>query len=313
MQARFRLPIPHFIVMASAALLLGCVASAGAHAAALDTASFLARRGAERIDATQGTRSPSPELAPLVFTGKGNAVPTCGVLVARPRPAEPEFVELVGPEPGEDWPYCMGILSMTPFTLRSRQYIAVEYLSRETREDVARYFTYLVQEAGKGFAVDERIAGQADEPRVGATARPALGVRAARMAALKNAFPQWRLQERDFISDNASSFAIFDDTKSRQCHVVAEAGAAPQAASLSDYFPGMRCDGVLAASRLARPGKDYYIAMFRSDGGKQVVSVTSIAADGKIAFEKDLAAAIAKSGATGDIKRAKAALATVLH
>lgn len=313
MQARSRFPIAHFIAMAGAALLAGCVASASARAAALDTAGFLARRGAERIDAAQAARSPSPELAPLVFTGKGNAVPTCGVLVARPGSAEPAFVELAGPERGDDWPYCMGILSMTPFMLRSRQYVAVEYLSRETREEVARHFTYLVKEAGKGYAVDERVAGEADETRVGATARPALGVRAARMAAMKSTFPQWRLQERDFISDNASSFAIFDDARSRQCHVVAEAGALPQAASLSDYFPGMHCDGVLAASRLARPGKDYYIAMFKSDGGKPLVSVTSIAADGKIAFDKNLAAAIAKSGAAGDIKQAKAALAAVLH
>lgn len=51
-----------------------------------------------------------------------------------------------------------------------------------------------------------------------------------------------------------------------------------------------------------------YISMFRSDAGKQLVAVASIAYDGTLKVEKALSADINGAGATGDIRAARTAL-----
>jgi hypothetical protein len=286
-----------------------------AHAAAPDAAKYVKEQGGHIGEFKVHAHSPDPDVVPVVFYAKGNSVPSCGLVTARSGSAAPGFIELVGSDPGVDFPQCLNIESMVPFKLQGRDYIAVEYVSRETREDVYRNFSYVVRDGSKGFLLDEALGagGEGDETTVGAPSKPAEGVKRARIAAAKKAFPQWQLQERDFISDKASSFAIFDDRKAQQCHVVAEAGAAPVAASLTDYAPGARCAGVLASTRLEKTGTNYYMAMFKSDGAKHMVTVTSVAPDGKVACEKGLSETINKSGATRDIKSAKAALAAALR
>jgi hypothetical protein len=219
-------------------------------------------------------------------------------------------VELTGPDDTSEFPYCMGILSMTPFKLGGRQTIAVEYLSRDTREDLYRQFAYLRQEPAKGFVMDDGMAsgGEDGGVRVGAAARPVLGIRNARMDFLKKAYPRWTMRERDFIADEHGSFAIFEDGQARDCHLVAEAGDAPLAMRLADIVPGARCTGVLASTRLQKAGRTYYLAMFTSDGGRQPVAVMSVGAGGRIAAEKALSDTIDRAAARRDIMSAKAAL-----
>lgn len=295
--------------------LLIHLACAAAHAASPDVARFLAARGAEDAGLRQLAPSPSADVTPLSFIDKGRATPTCGLLLARPGSTAAEFVELTGPDDRSEFPYCMGILSMTPFKLGGRQTIAVEYLTRDTREDLYRQFAYLRQVPPKGFVVDDGMAsgGEDGGVRVGAAARPGLGIRNARMDFLKKAYPRWTMRERDFIADEHGSFAVFEDGKARECHVAAEAGEAPLAIRLDDIVPGARCTGVLASTRLPKAGTTYYLAMFASDGGRQPVAVMSVGAGGGIAAEKALSDTINRADAHRDIVGAKAALADALR
>jgi len=121
-------------------------------------------------------------------------------------------------------------------------------------------------------------------------------------------FPQWRLLERDFIAGDTSSFATFEDGHAHACHVELEAGARPLSANLADVASTTGCAGVLAATQLAAPAATYYVSMFRSDAGKQLVAIASIANDGTPKIEKDLSADINGAGATGDIRAARTAL-----
>lgn len=294
--------------------LLIHLASCAAHAASPDAGAFLTGRGAHDAGLRLLARSPSADVTPLAFVDKGRSTPTCGLLLARPGNTAAEFVELTGPDETSAFPHCAGILSMTPFRLGSRQTIAVEYLTRDTRDDLYRQFAYLRQEPARGFVVDEHMGGGGEDAsvRVGAAARPGLGIRHARMDALKKAYPGWTMRERDFIADGDGSFAIFEDGKTRACHLAAEAGGAPLAMGLGEIVPGARCTGVLASTRLQKAGTTYYLAMFASADGRQPVAVMAVRPDGRVAADTALSGTINRSGPR-DIASAKAALAAALR
>lgn len=82
--------------------------------------------------------------------------------------------------------------------------------------------------------------------------------------------------------------------------------AAPFPASA--FAPLAKCDGVLASSRLEKAGKLYYLALFKTSDRKQLVALTSVAANGRIEVEKTLAESINRGGTTADVKTVKAAL-----
>lgn len=189
--------------------------------------------------------------------------------------------------------------------MRSRQYLAVEYLDRDTRDDTYRYFHYVYDDPARGFVEDKVLN---DEVPSSDVTKAADGVRLARAATMRKTFPQWRFLERDFIADNTSAFATFEDDKTHACHFAVEAGGNPVSANLAEVASTTRCDGVLAASRLTTPAATYYVSLFKSDTGKQLAAIASVASDGTIRVDKDLSADINRAGATADIKTAKAAL-----
>jgi hypothetical protein len=287
---------------------------ASAAAETVDAGSYMQKQGWTRVDVNSLPRSPVPGVVPLMFNDKGNSVPSCGLLTASGSGKEPVFIELVGSDPGVGFPQCLAITALTPFKLQNKEYIAIEYLSRETREDVDRRFHYLVRDAAKSFVTDSVLTDAAPVLSEGQGATGTVptksddGVRFARLVQLGKAQPAWRLLERDFISDKSSSFATFQDKPATKCQFVTEAGGAPVVTSHDAFAPSTRCDSVLASSRVEKAGKVYYLAMFKTQDKKQLVVVTSVAPDGRIEVESTLAESINRSGMTKDMKAAKAAL-----
>ena len=283
-----------------------------------DVASFLKARGAEDAGLQLMARSPNPAIVPESFYEKDNSVPSCGVLITPPHRGKPRYVDIVGSEPHVDFPACMGMPSITAFRLQGRNYVMVEYYSRETREDTYRAFHYLVEDGGAGFVTDEEIfKGMSGENATlrrseFGSAHPLEGIKQARAAVMKTSFPQWRFVERDFIADKMSSFATFEDAESHACFFAAEAGAKPVSASLSEVTGDTRCAGVLASSRLTTPAATYYLALVKTDTGRQRVGIVSVARDGGIKIEKELSDTLNRAEATRDIKTAKAVLTTRL-
>ena len=287
--------------------------SVPAVAGTIDASNYRQQQGWKRYDTTSLPRSPVPDVVPLMFYDKGNSVPSCGVLTASVRKS-PMFIELVGSDPGVGFPQCLSIPAITPFKLQNKEYIVIEYLSRETREDVDRHFHYLVWSEARGFVTDKLLTEAAPVTTAGkgatgsATAKSMDGVRFARLAQLGKAQSTWRMVKRDLIFDKASSFATFEDKSASRCQFVTEAGASPVVTSHDAFAPLSKCDSVLASSRFEKGAKIYYLAMFKTLDKKQLVGVTSVAVDGHIAVEKTLAESINRSGVTKDMKTAKAAL-----
>jgi hypothetical protein len=284
----------------------------------MDVATFLKERGAEHARLRLIARSPNPAIVPVSLYEKDNSVPSCGVLIVPLRGDKPRYIEIVGSEPHVDFPACVGMPSITSFRLQGRNYVMVEYLSRETRDETTREFHYLVEDTNAGFVTDKKIyEGMSGEyaalrrSELG-TARPLEGIKQARAAVMKTSFPQWRFLDRDFIADNTSSFATFEDSKSHACYFAVEAGEKPVTASLAYTAADTRCTGVLASSRLATPAATYYLALVKADTGRQLVGIASVAKDGSVRIEKDLADDLNRAEATRDIKTAKTALAARL-
>jgi hypothetical protein len=304
------------------ALVLNAVflSHAGCYAAeTLNPEQYMRQRGWRPLERQHIARSPSQDIAPVQYYEKGNSVPSCGLITAAPSAKGPNFIGLVSSDPGVDYPQCINIVSMVPFKLQNRDYIAVEYVSRDTREDFYRSFHYVYWDALKGYITDPILTeavpdSLGDVPAVTSTAsKTTNGVTSARAAYLARTFPQWRFLDRDFISDKTSSFSIMEDKKMQQCHFVVEAGAMPITLNHEEFSPGTKCVAVLASSRLEKAETMFYLAMFKSDKGNQVAAITSVSPDGKVTAEKALSDAVNRSGATKDMKTAKSSLSKMLR
>jgi hypothetical protein len=279
--------------------------STQATAEPVNVAAFLKERGAECAELRQLAHSPSPAVVPVAFYDKDGMAPSCGLLVAVPHAAKPRYIDLVDADGGSTFPQCVAIPSIRAFRLQDRHYLAIEYLDRDTRDDTYRYFHYVYDDPARGFVEDKMLV---DAVPSSDFRKAADGIKLARAAMMRKTFPQWRFLERDFIAEDTSSFATFEDGHAHACHFAMEAGARPLSANLAEVASTTGCAGVLAATRLAAPAATYYIAMFRSDAGKQLVAIASIANDGTLKIEKDLSAGINGAGATGDIRSARTAL-----
>jgi hypothetical protein len=298
---------------ATAAIILSYHLGAVA-AEPLNAKQYIKQRGWEPYNPTHTARSPSPDIAPVLYYEDEDAVPSCGLISEVPGAKELRFTELMHAPKGEEFPQCVDIVSFVPFKLDAKEYLSVEYLVRDTRDDLYRRFIYLRRDPKQGYTLD--TAGPKPstlKARNIAAMTPTSstildGLRPARTAYLTQAYPQWQFRERDFISDKGSSFGVFDDSKAQQCHIVTEAGAKPVIASQADFAPASQCAGVLASSRFEKSGITYYIALLRLANGNQMATITSVSPSGEIRVEKELAERINRANATKDIKSVKSAL-----
>lgn len=304
----------------AACLLMAASNGGAATAPAIDTAGYALQRGWTPYHTRDMATSPVSDVAPVMFYNQGNSVPSCGVLTVAAPGEPPNFIELVGSDPGVGFPQCLAIVSLTLFRLQSRDYIGITYLSRDTREDAERGFHYLVHDPARGWDTDTLLTSTVAAQSVGAAQPqniPSLAsadvLRRARLATLRSSAASWQLVERDVISDKSSSFAIEYDQKDRQCRFSVEAGASAVVVAHTSFAHSATCDEVLASSRYQNAEKTYYLAMFAIQGKLQRIGVMSVAADGRIDIETALSDSINRSGATADMKTAKAALARLVR
>lgn len=284
-----------------------------------NVAKLVAQRGAKISDVRPLASPLGSEIIPAIYYEKGTTVPSCGLIIKTRGRQDPSFVELLSPESGLDFPQCLNITSIVPFKLANRNYVSVEYISRETRNENYRSFHYLYRDETGDFIVDRTLTNAV--PSLDTTIAEAMptpakrldGIRGARLAYLTAAFPQWQIERRDFISDANSSFAAFEDKTNNQCHFAVEAGGKPLVASSVEYSHEEKCIGVLASSRLVRPTITYYLELFKTGPNKQRVGIMSATPEAVINIEKSLSDEINRAGAAKDVKTARAALARLLQ
>ena len=308
--------------MSKLAVIAGVIAlcqSGSVGATQVNAKQYMKQHGWEPFEARHTARAPNPDIAPILYYESDDSVPSCGLVSSVPGAKEARFTELMRAPKGEDFPQCVAVVSMEPFRLNAKEYIAVEYVVRDTREDLYRHFAYLSRDPKQGYVPDANLASVASTKggdlasMMPNAARASDGIKLARAAYMKQTFRQWQFQERDFIADKVSSFSVFADSRAKQCYVVTEAGGSPVAAKAADFSPGRQCMGVLAASRLEKRGVSYYMALFSASAGTNVVAITSVNADGVIQVEKELAERVNRAGTMKDIRSVKAALATQLR
>lgn len=266
---------------------------------------YARRHGWEDYAVAKAAGPGVPDVVPVTYSEKDAFAPSCALLATAPGAEEPRLLQLTGPEHGEDWPRCQGIGSLAAFRLANRQYLAAGFVQHDTREDRYRSYRYFYRDAAGGYIHDGAL-GHVERDGA-APDRPQDGVKYGRAAYLKKTWPQWRFLDRHFMSDPASSFAVFDEPAAQRCHAVADTGAAPVAFDLAP------CGGVLATSRLEQAGSVYYLALFRQGKDAHGIAVVSVTPDGKVASGERLAAGILLAHATADVKTAKAALAKMVR
>lgn len=199
-------------MMASIWLLAVAVGatSAPAIAGTIDASNYLQQQGWKPYDTISLPRSPVPDVVPLMFCEKGNLVPSCGLLTASIGGKGPAFLKLVDSDPGVGFPQCLSIAAITPFKLQNKEYIVIEYLLCETRDDVERHFHYLIRGEAQGFVTNKLLTEAVRVTTAGkgaagsATAKPMDGVRLACLAQLRKTQPARHIIEREFISNKFS-------------------------------------------------------------------------------------------------------------
>lgn len=280
---------------------------------------YIREHGWEPYEAAHTARSPIPDVAPVLYYEDDESVPSCGLISIVPGAGDARFTELMHAPKGETFPQCVNVVSFVPFRLNSKDYLSIEYLVRDTRDDLYRKFIYLFRDPKQGYMLSAGGPKPSTMRTKNVTAMTPMqstvpdGVKLARAAQLKQEFPHWQFRERDFISDKRSSFSVFADDHTQRCHLVTEAGDRPVIADDADFVPGSRCASILATSRYEKSGITYYIALLGLSTGSRLAALTSVDSSGVVQVEKELAEQVNRAGATTDIKSAKMALARIVH
>jgi hypothetical protein len=288
-------------------------------AESLNPQQFIRQHGWEPYNAAHTARPPNPDIAPVLYYEDDDSVPSCGLISSVPETKKTAFIELMQAPKGEEFPQCVDVVSFVEFKLNSKDYLSVEYLVRDTREDLYRKFIYLYRDQKQGYTLNNSdlkpstIKAKSIAAMAPTQSTVLDGVKLARIARLKQEFPQWQFRERDFISTKKSSFSVFEDNSAQQCYFATEAGDKPVLANETDFEAGSRCAGILATSRLEKSDMTYYIALLKLSTGSQIATLTSVDSNGVIRVEKELAETINRTGAIKDIKSIKMALSRAVH
>lgn len=276
---------------------------------------YVAERG-WTVAKSKALTLPVSDIAPVLYTAKGDFAPSCGLLAQTS--AGTEFFEILSPEEGAGFPQCLVIDDVAAFELRKRQYLVFEYLNRDTKEDVYRQYFYVYRDAAGRYIADKELnespawaeAVVASNSKVN---RPLAkeGIRRARGTVLANMVPGMHFLERDFIAEQTNAFASFHDKARNKCAFVVESGSKPTTFGHDLFASGDTCLEVLATSKLERAGITYFLALFRGTTRNHLTAV-SVAANGAIAAETRAALAAEKASALVNMKATKAAFQSAL-
>ena len=110
--------------------------SGALRATQLDAKHYMRQHGWEPFEARHTARAPNSDIAPVLYYESDDSVSSCGLISTVPGTTEPRFTELMRASKGEEFPQCVAIVTMQPFKLDAKEYLAVEYVIRDTRRPV---------------------------------------------------------------------------------------------------------------------------------------------------------------------------------
>ncbi len=276
-----------------------------------DVSKYAAQQGWTSVKSNT-PKLPVSDITPVLYTAKGDAAPSCGLLAHTA--AGTEFFELMSPEKGAGFPQCLQINDAAAFEVRSRQYLVVEYVARDTVEDFYRQYFYLYRDPAGRYIPDSELNDAVvwTEPvlasRDGIDApRAQEGVRRARGTLLSKTVPGMRFLGREFMVGKNSSFAVFLDKANSKCVFLVDVSARPATYGHELFAKGDKCESVLASGKMERAGTTYYLALFKGVV-RNYLGIVSVGPNNVVAAEAGLAAAVDKKSKLADLKTAKEAL-----
>lgn len=291
------------------AILLSAALLNTSHAEPPDAARYLRERGWNGGGHTV-PQSPTPDLIPIQYSGAQGVGASCSLLT-RTRDGKVAKILLAGENGG--WPDCITIETMTSFTLNKRDYVAVTYLVRDTREDYYRYVDYFYRHPAEGYKPDESLAVVLNGHPVRTASQPKPDVIAfARAKHAATQFGPGEFLDPHFISDKNSWFAALEGTRAKRCRVLVQSSAAPVAFEHTEFAPGTTCTAVLATTRLLKPGALYYLAMFEHADRQRHIAIVSVGQDGRVSAQRALADGVKRVSSFKDIRSTRNALEKIL-
>ena len=284
-------------------------------ASTLNVSQYVTQQGWSLVKSTAPTL-PVNDIAPLVYTAKGDFSPSCGLLAHTA--AGTEFFEMLTPERGAGFPQCLAVNDVASFKMRDRQYLVFEYINRDTKEDFYRQYFYLYRGPAGRYIADKESNNSAvwtepvrASPNSISSPRATEGVRRARGILLSTAVPGMQFLEREFMVGKTSTFAAFQDKSKEKCTFLVDAGDKPIIFQHEVFSNGDKCQTVLAAGQMDHAGATYYLALFKGDS-RNHLGVVSVGPNNIVATESRGAIAAAKKSTLPDLKTAKEALKLAL-
>ena len=287
----------------------------GARGPSPDVSKYVAQQGWSLAKAKSPTL-PVSDIAPVVYTARGDFAPSCGLLAQTA--AGTEFFEMLSPEEGAGFPQCLAVNDAAAFELRNRQYLVFEYINRDTKEDFYRQYFYVYRDSTGRYMADKELNDSAvwteslrASPNSVNAPLAQEGVRRAKGILLSKAVPGMQFLEREFMAGKTSTFAAFHDKSNEKCAFVVDVGAKPVIFGHELFAGGDKCKTVLAAGKMDHAGTTYYLALFKGST-RNHVGVVSVADNNTVAAESKRAIAAAKKSTLVDMKTVKAALKSAL-
>jgi hypothetical protein len=247
-----------------------------------------------------------------LYTAKGDAAPSCGLLAHTA--SGTEFFEMLSSDQEAGFPQCLTISDAAAFDLRNRHYVVVEYIIRDTVEDFYRQYFYLYRDAAGRYIPDGELNDstvwteplRASRDSIDAP-RAREGVRRAKGTLLAKAVPGMRFLGREFMAGKNSAFAAFYDKASDRCAFLVDAGGKNATFGHELFAKGDKCESVLASGKMERAGRTYYLALFKGVS-RNHLAVVSVAPSNDIAAETSLALSAERKSTLLDLRAAKQAV-----
>lgn len=272
-----------------------------------DIEKFLSKNGWTAYEHKKSMANPSDDLLPLMYYPKGINVPACGLLSIED--GNMTFLEILSPEPGEQYPHCAGINDAASFTMSGKKYFVFEYSDRDTRDETYERFFYVYKNK-TSYVTDEKLNSAFEgtlQAKGKAPPKASEGIKLARAYQLKLSQPKLTILSRDLVADGNGGFAVFKEKSSAICTFVLDNGVQLTSYTSELFSKGGSCIDYAASSKLETPTKTFYLGMYNGINQTRQLAIFSIEKNtAVVSAEKELAVSAINAGKGNDIKSLKA-------
>jgi len=275
----------------------------------IDIKNYLAKRQWTLFETKDIPKSPLEYVVPILIFKNGSNVPSCGIIFG----SEPDFEykDIFGPEDLEMFPHCISIDGMKVFMMLGEQYLVLTYSVQDTRtEKYENSIFFRIKD--QHIFPDKKLNNMLKSiDQVEKQINIENQIAVAKSELIKSEYKNLKFLERDFISNDHSSFSVFKEEKTNRCVFVTESNGELKRYSSQDFVNQGLCIEFLATGKASFGDKALYLAIFIDEKKEKKVAVISINNSGAVSAEVSLSERISQSGKVNDIKSIKKYIAKI--